>query len=120
MPRIGRAELVVCVAHQLDVGADRIADRAHAPDVFLPSARMRGDDHLQLLRAELDLVLGGIDQTVDVVIGKAECHVGFRVVAEAAEQGGDGLAGESCRAHPTSRCRCRRGRRTPRRSWRAD
>ena len=54
---------------------------------------MRGDHHLQLLRAELDLVLGGIDQTVDVVIGKAERHVGFGVIAEAAEQGGDGLAG---------------------------
>ena len=55
---------------------------------------MRGDQHLQLLRAEFHLVLCSVDQAVDVVVGKPERHIRLSMIAEAAEQRGDGLAGD--------------------------
>jgi hypothetical protein len=72
--RSGHREAVIGVDHQLDAGADRLADGFHALEVALD--RSKADLHLDRLEAGLDVARGFLDRFLDQTVHVSEIEPG--------------------------------------------
>lgn len=83
---------VIRVDHQVAVGADDVAHRAHPCGILAPAFGAVADHHLQALRAGLDLQLGRFFELIQIVLRESEGHVHLGVIPMAAAELRNGAA----------------------------